>query len=120
MAQKENSDATVTFPPHQMRYSGVRKISRGKYIAEIRDPDQKRRVWLETFDTLEKATRFYDLVMWLLRGLMLINNFTQTTEEYLQYANRGGANDGSGSGVKSQAEPLNLELSLAPKEMKKI
>ncbi|XP_060170296.1 ethylene-responsive transcription factor 4-like [Lycium barbarum] len=114
MAQKENGNATVTVPPHQMRYSGVRKVPGGKYIAEIRDPGKKRRVRLGTFDTPEKAARFYDLAMWLLRGHRPVNNFTQTTKEYLQYANRGGSNDDSGSRVKSQPEPPNLELSLAP------
>lgn len=41
------------------KFVGARKRKSGKYSAELRDPRQKKRVWLGTFSTAEEASAAY-------------------------------------------------------------
>ncbi|KAI3933899.1 hypothetical protein MKX01_028225 [Papaver californicum] len=52
----------------QSKYKGVRKRKWGKWVAEIRLPNSRERIWLGSHDTPEKAARAFDAALFCLRG----------------------------------------------------
>ncbi|KAK4791023.1 hypothetical protein SAY86_031436 [Trapa natans] len=58
-------------------YKGIRMRKWGKWVAEVREPNKRSRIWLGSYSTAVAAARAYDTAVFYLRGPSAKLNFPE-------------------------------------------
>ena len=118
VAAKEELGVTVAVAPPmaltplqqqqpRRQYRGVRMRKWGKWVAEIREPHKRTRIWLGSYATPVAAARAYDTAVFYLRGRSARLNFPDEISALalspLPEADGAGELEAGGGGALSAA-----------------
>ncbi|KAL2531835.1 Ethylene-responsive transcription factor [Abeliophyllum distichum] len=87
------------------QYKGVRMRKWGKWVAEIREPNKRSRIWLGSYSTPAAAARAYDTAVYYLRGPSAKLNFPDEI-----FSVTGGLTDLSAASIRKKAAEVGARV----------
>ncbi|KAL7612758.1 ethylene-responsive transcription factor ERF011 [Lactuca sativa] len=85
-------------------YKGIRMRKWGKWVAEIREPNKRSRIWLGSYSTPVAAARAYDTAVYYLRGPSARLNFPELL------ASDGTPDELSASSIRKKATEVGARV----------
>ncbi|KAL7085243.1 hypothetical protein ACP275_14G270300 [Erythranthe tilingii] len=87
-------------------YRGIRMRKWGKWVAEIREPNKRSRIWLGSYSSPVAAARAYDTALFYLRGRSARLNFP----EFLVEEVVSDARDLSAAAIRKKATEVGARV----------
>lgn len=88
----------------QKTYRGIRMRKWGKWVAEIREPNKRSRIWLGSYSSPVAAARAYDTAVFYLRGPTARLNFPDSIGD------DGDLHDLSSASIRKKATEVGAKV----------